>query len=106
MKILLAGSGQVTAKLAVTVGGHGHSIAAMLATFTPNQLEMMDFDAVLIVSPEAQVSTDTLVKAIERGKKIFLLAGAQDGLAGRGGDQQKRASFLPTPPRNYVIHCL
>jgi hypothetical protein len=104
MKILLAGSGQVTAKLAVTVGGHGHSIAAMLATFTPNQLDMMDFDAVLIVSPEAQVSTDTLVKAIERGKKLFLLAGAQDGLAAWGASTK-----VPTfayPPSDTEVDAL
>lgn len=104
MKILLAGSGQVTAKLAVTVGGHGHSIAAMLATFTPSQLDMIDFDAVLIVSPEAQVSTDTLVKAIERGKKIFLLAGAQDGLAAWGASTK-----VPTfayPPSDTEVDAL
>jgi MinD-like ATPase involved in chromosome partitioning or flagellar assembly len=104
MKILLAGSGQVTAKLAVTVGGQGHSIAAMLATFTPNQLDMMDFDAVLIVSPEAQVSTDTLVKAIERGKKIFLLAGAQDGLVAWGASTK-----VPTfayPPSDTEVDAL
>lgn len=104
MKILLAGSGQVTAKLAVTVGGHGHSIAAMLATFTPSQLDMMDFDAVLIVSPEAGVSTDTLVKAIERGKRIFLLAGAQDGLAAWGASTK-----VPTfayPPSDTEVDAL
>lgn len=96
MKILLAGSGQVTAKLALTVGQQGHSIAAMLATFTPNQLDIMNFDAVLIVSPEAQVSTDTLVKAIERGKKLFLIAGAQDGLAAWGAST--RVPTFAYPP--------
>ena len=81
MQILLLGAGTVTSRLNLTLAEHGHSVAAQMATFTPLHLELFDFQGVVVVSPEASISTESLVKAAERGKVLFVVAGGNDGLA-------------------------
>ena len=44
-------------------------------------LEFFDYQAVLVIAPEAAVSTETLKLAAEAGKLLFLVAGESDGLA-------------------------
>ena len=81
MQILLLGAGTVTSRLNLTLSEHDHMVTAQLATFTPQHLDLFDFQAVVVVSPEASVTPEGLVRAAERGKLLFIVAGASDGLA-------------------------
>ena len=81
MQILLLGAGTVTSRLNLTLSEHDHVVTAQLATFTPQHLDLFDFQAVVVVSPEASVTPEGLVRAAERGKLLFIVAGASDGLA-------------------------
>ena len=81
MQILLLGAGSVTSRLNLQLSEHGHTVAGQLADFTPRHLELLDFQALVVVSPEASVSTESLVKAAERGVLIFVIASSSDGLA-------------------------
>ena len=81
MQILLLGAGTVTSRLNLTLCEHDHVVAAQLAAFTPQHLDLFDFQAMVVVSPEASVTPEGLVRAAERGKLLFIVAGASDGLA-------------------------
>jgi MinD-like ATPase involved in chromosome partitioning or flagellar assembly len=81
MQILLLGAGTVTSRLNLLLAEHGHRVAAQMAAFTPEHLDLFDFQGVVVVSPESSVSTESLVQAAERGKVLFVIAGTGDGLA-------------------------
>lgn len=81
MQILLLGAGTVTSRLNMTLSEQGHSIVAQMATVVPAHLDLFDFRGIVAVAPECTVSTETLVKAAESGKMIFIIAGTADGLA-------------------------
>ncbi len=81
MQILLLGAGTISSRLNLTLSEHDHVVTAQLAAFTPQHLDLFDFQAVLVVSPEASVTPEGLVRAAERGKLLFVIAGASDGLA-------------------------
>lgn len=81
MQLILLGAGTVTSRLNLTMMEHNHTVAAAMAAFTPQHLDLFDFQGLIVVSPEASVSTETLLAAAERGKMIFLVAGESDGLA-------------------------
>jgi MinD-like ATPase involved in chromosome partitioning or flagellar assembly len=81
MQILLLGAGGVTSRLNLTLCEHDHVVTAQLATFIPQHLDLFDFQAMVVVSPEAAVTPEGLVRAAERGKLLFIVAGASDGLA-------------------------
>jgi MinD-like ATPase involved in chromosome partitioning or flagellar assembly len=81
MQILLLGAGAVTSRLNLLLVEHGHSVAAQMAAFTPQHLDLFDFQGLVVVSPESSVSTEGLVQSAERGKLLFVIAGAGDGLA-------------------------
>ena len=82
MKILLVGSGAVTSSLVQKLSEQGHTISAMLGNLTPSQLEVHDHSGVVVISPETTTSTETLTKAAELGKLLYVIAGAQDSIAG------------------------
>ena len=81
MQILLLGAGTVTSRLNLLLAEHSHSVAAQMAAFTPEHLDLFDFQGVVVIAPEASVSTESLVQAAERGKVLFVIAGTGDGLA-------------------------
>jgi MinD-like ATPase involved in chromosome partitioning or flagellar assembly len=81
MQILLLGAGTVTSRLNLLLAEQGHSVVAQIAAFTPQHIDLFDFRAVVVVSPEASVSPESLVKAAERGKLIFVVAGVGDGMS-------------------------
>jgi MinD-like ATPase involved in chromosome partitioning or flagellar assembly len=81
MQILLLGAGTITSRLSLMITEQQHSVAAQIASFTPQHIDLFDFRAVVVVAPEASVSPESLVKAAERGKLIFVVAGVGDGLA-------------------------
>jgi MinD-like ATPase involved in chromosome partitioning or flagellar assembly len=81
MQILLLGAGTVTSRLNLLLAEQGHSIVAQIAAFTPQHIDLFDFRAIIAVSPEASISTESLVQAAERGKLIFVVAGAGDGMS-------------------------
>ena len=91
MQILLLGAGSTTSRLNMTLSEQGHSIAAQLASFTAQHLDLFDFQGVVAVAPEASVSSDSLLQAAERGKMIFVIAGEGDGLTAWAG-----ATGVPT----------
>jgi len=91
MHILLLGAGSTTSRLNMTLSEQGHSIAAQLASFTAQHLDLFDFQGVVAVAPEASVSSDSLLQAAERGKMIFIIAGEGDGLTAWAG-----ATGVPT----------
>jgi hypothetical protein len=80
MQILLIGAGTVTSRLNLTLSEQGHSVVAQMASFTPQHIDLFDFRGLLVVAPEASISTDSLTQAVERGKFLFLIAGVSDGL--------------------------
>ena len=81
MQILILGTGTVTSRLSLTLAEHGHTLAGQMAAFSPQHLELFDFQGVIVVAPEAAVTTESLLRAAERGKFLFILAGTDDGLA-------------------------
>jgi len=58
MQILLLGAGAVTSRLNLLLAEHGHSIAAQMAAFTPQHLDLFDFQGIVVVSPESSVSKE------------------------------------------------
>jgi len=97
MEILLLGSGPVTSRLNLALNDHGHRVAAQLATFTAQHLELFDCRAVLAISPECSVTTEALVQAAGQGKFLFVIAGASDGLAAwAAGSGVPAYAFPPT----------
>jgi Mrp family chromosome partitioning ATPase len=81
MNILLVGAGTETSGLNVALSEQKHVIQAQLAMFAHSHLDMFDFKTIIVVSPEASVQVETLVKAVENGKRIIIVAGVSDGLA-------------------------
>jgi MinD-like ATPase involved in chromosome partitioning or flagellar assembly len=81
MKLLLIGTGNITTRLGEVLREHGHSLEAAMASFIPAHIELFDFTGIIVVSPEGTVTPESLVQAAERGKHIYLFAGAADGLA-------------------------
>ena len=81
MQVLLIGNGTITSRLNTLLCEHGHSVEAAMASFSPQHIDLFDFKAIIVVSPEGTVQPESLVKAAERGKHIFIIAGAADGLA-------------------------
>jgi MinD-like ATPase involved in chromosome partitioning or flagellar assembly len=81
MQLLLLGAGTVTSRLGLLLAEQGHSVVAQVAAFTPQHLDLFDFRAVVVISPESAVAPESLVKAAERGKLLFVVAGVGDGLA-------------------------
>ena len=81
MRILLIGAGNITSQLNVQLNEQGHSVEAQMAAFQPAHIDLFDFKALLVVSPEASVQTESLIKAAERGKLLLVVAGAGDGIA-------------------------
>jgi len=81
VNILLVGAGTETSELNVALSEQKHVIQAQLAMFAPSHLDMFDFKTIIVVSPEASVQVETLVKAVEKGKRIIIVAGVSDGLA-------------------------
>ena len=75
MQVLLLGAGTVTSRLNMQLAEQGHSVVAQIAAFTPQHIDLFDFRALIVVSPESSVSPESLVKAAERGKLIFVIAG-------------------------------
>jgi MinD-like ATPase involved in chromosome partitioning or flagellar assembly len=81
MQVLLLGAGTVTSRLNLQLAEQGHAVVAQIAAFTPQHLDLFDFRAVVVVSPEASTSPESLVQAAERGKLIFVIAGVGDGMS-------------------------
>ena len=81
MQVLLLGAGTVTSRLNMQLAEHGHSVIAQIAAFTPQHIDLFDFRALIVVSPESSISPESLVKAAERGKLIFVIAGVGDGMS-------------------------
>ena len=81
MQILLIGAGTISSRINLQLSSQGHAIVAQIAAFSPGHLDLFDCRAVVVVSPEASVGTENLVKAAERGKLLFVVAGVGDGLA-------------------------
>jgi len=81
MNILLIGAGSETSKLNLALCEQKHNIQAQLAMFAPTHLDMFNFKLIIVVSPEASIQIDTLVRAVQNGKMVFIVAGASDGLA-------------------------
>ena len=81
MQVLLLGAGTVTSRLGLLFAEQGHSVVAQVAAFTPQHIDLFDFRAIVVVSPESSISPESLVKAAERGKLIFVVAGVGDGMS-------------------------
>ncbi|MBI5295080.1 MAG: AAA family ATPase [Chloroflexi bacterium] len=81
MQVLLLGAGTVTSRLNLQLAEQGHAVVAQIAAFTQQHLDLFDFRAVVVVSPEASTSPESLVQAAERGKLIFVIAGVGDGMS-------------------------
>ena len=81
MRILLIGAGNITSQINIQLNEQGHSVEAQMAVFQPAHIDLFDFKALILVSPEASIQTESLVKAAERGKLLLVVAGAEDGIA-------------------------
>ena len=81
MEILLIGSGAAASQVQLRCRAFGHSVVGLLSTATPQLLEFFDYRALVVISPEASVSPETLRVAAGLGKLVFLIAGESDALA-------------------------
>jgi len=81
MQVLLLGAGTVTSRLNLLLGEQGHAVVAQIAAFSPQHMDLFDFRAIVVISPESSISPESLVKAAERGKLIFVIAGVGDGMS-------------------------
>jgi len=81
MKILLVGSGSTTTQLNMLLSSNGHSIIAVFAELSEGALSVFpDYDAVLVVSPEATVTTGLLHNITENGRLVVVVASNSDGI--------------------------
>jgi len=104
MKILLIGSGSVTSALVQKLSEQGHTISAMLGSLTPGQIEVHDHNGIVVVSPETTTSTETLTRAAEVGKLLYIVAGGQDSIAGWAASA--RVPTYAYPPAGAEIDAL
>ena len=81
MKILLIGSGSTTTQLNMLLSSNGHSIPASLAVLSEGALSIFpDYEAVVVVSPEASVTTDVLHTITESGRLVVVVASNSDAI--------------------------
>jgi len=81
LDVLLIGAGSATSRLNVALVQQGFGIAAQLPSLTPQILDGFDnAKAIVVVAPESSVMIDTLVKAAERGRYLFVVAGGNDAV--------------------------
>ncbi len=80
MQIFLVGAGAVTSRLNLLFSEHGHQVAAQLAVFNPQHLEMFPCEALVVVAPEASTGPEALKQAVERGKLVIVVSAPGDGL--------------------------
>ena len=52
MQVLLLGAGTVTSRLNMVLAEQGHSVVAQIAAFTPQHIDLFDFRAMVVISPE------------------------------------------------------
>src|SRR5690606_33375309 len=81
MQVLLLGTGTITSRLNLQLAQQGHAVVAQVASFTPQHMDLFDFRAIIVVSPECSVSPESLLKVAEGGKFIFVIAGTSDSLS-------------------------
>lgn len=84
MDLLLVGRGATTSRLNMLFTERGHTVTAVLASLELNHLDLFDYEAVIVVSPEASVMQETLTRVTERHRFVLLIAGSGDGLAAWG----------------------
>ena len=53
MQVLLLGAGTVTSRLNMQLAEQGHSVTAQIAAFAPQHIDLFDFRALVVVSPES-----------------------------------------------------
>ena len=104
MQILMSGSGETTARLSVILTQHGHTVEAQLARFSPDMLEMFGVDGVVVVAPEAQVTTEALQQAVERGRSVFVIASGESPLMAWA--QAAQVPAFAFPPNELEINKL
>lgn len=104
MQVLLLGAGTVTSRLNMQLAEQGHAVVAQIAAFTPQHLDLFDFRALVVVSPEASVAPESLVQAAERGKLLFVIAGVGDGMSAWANGVGVPA--LAYPPSEVDVHKL
>lgn len=81
MQILLIGTGETTARLALTLTQHGHSVLAQMPRFSPDMLNMFgDAQAIVVVGAEGQATTEALRQAVERGRTVIVIDAASSPL--------------------------
>lgn len=80
MNVLIVGGQTVAVEVQVALQQHGHQIAGMLPSLTPAMAGQFDFQALVVVAPEAAVSSEVLRAALERGRHVFVVAAPGDGL--------------------------
>jgi MinD-like ATPase involved in chromosome partitioning or flagellar assembly len=81
MKILLVGGGNTTSQLNMLFTQNQHTILASFSTLTPGQLNLFDdYEAVIVIAPEASITTDVLTSVVEKGKLVAVVAGTSDGI--------------------------
>lgn len=104
MRLFLAGSGEVTGRLNTLLTQRGYGIEAQMARFSAQALDMLDIDGIVVVSPEATAPPDQLQRAVERGRLVVVIGGADDPVA-----SWARAINLPTlayPPNEMEVQRL
>lgn len=104
MQMLLLGAGTVTSRLNLQLAEQGHGVVAQIAAFTPQHMDLFDFRALVVVSPESSVAPASLVQAAERGKLIFVIAGVGDGMSAWANGVGVPA--LAYPPSEMDVHKL
>jgi len=76
MRILLVGSGSVTAQLAVSLQQRGHSVVAQLPFIQEEILSGFDVDVALIIAPEARVDSTQANAILTKGTPVVVIAAA------------------------------
>ncbi len=81
MKIILAGSGSTATQLNILLSSKGHSFPLVVAELNEGILGACpDYDAVLVVSPEATVTTDLLHNITANSRLVIVVASNSDGI--------------------------
>lgn len=97
MNVLLIGNGgTVSSQLAAALREHDHNLQGMLASFNESYLSMFKPDAVIVVGPESQTTTDALVNAIAEGTRVYIISSQADGLGPWAA--ASRVPAFPYPP--------
>lgn len=105
MRVLVVGTGVESSKIGLHLSQQGHKLAGQIPTLSASDLDVWDFQALIVVEPESPLTpVDALQQAVERGRHV-LVVGAETGPLAAWA-RAARLPALPYPPTEADLRAL